>query len=245
MDDVRPVQAAGGQTADAGPEETVEELAKKIDYEILEAALTEKQLYTACLVARQHGLGSVVVRPCDADSAMRFLSLGVVKVASTVGHPFGSSNTGVKVYEARDLLRRGVKQIWAYPNPGKLFSRHFQHLEVELIQIADSCLESGAVLKIVADIAMIDEEMKIILCRMAKRVKAHYICASEPRDLELFRKYCGELVKVQCGGVDTLERARQALAVGCERISTRDPEAILNTLAAERASRAATNSAQG
>jgi deoxyribose-phosphate aldolase len=244
MDDVRPVQAAGGETA-AGAEESVEEFAKKIDYEILQAALTEKQLYNACLVARQHGLGSVVVRPCDADSALRFLSLGVVKVASTVGHPFGSSNTGVKVYEARDLLRRGVKQIWAYPNPGKLFSRQFQHQEVELIQLADSCLESGGVLKIVADTAMLDEEMKIILCRMAKRVNAHYVAASEPKDLELFLKYCGELVKVECGGIETLAQARLAFAAGCERIVSRNPEAILTALAAERAARAATTSPQG
>jgi deoxyribose-phosphate aldolase len=224
MDNVRPVQTAASE---AGPEESAEEFAKKIDYEILEAALTEDELYSRCLEARALGLGAVVVRPCDVDSAGRFLNLGVVKVASVTGHPYGSSNTGVKVYECRDLLRRGVRQINAYPNPGKLLSRQFQHQEVELIQMADSCIEAGAILKVVVDNNLLNEEMKIILCRMAKRVNAHFVTTTKPRDLELLLKHCGHLVKLECGGVETLEQARNALASGCVRFSTATPGAIL------------------
>lgn len=184
-------------------------------------------MYNQCLRARQYGVGAVVVRPCDVDSAERFLSLGVVRVASTVGHPYGGSNTGVKVYECRDLLRRGVKQINAYPNPGKLLSRQFQHQEIELIQLADSCIESGAVLKVVIDNALLNDEMKIILCRMAKRVNAHFVTTTAPADLELILKHCGDRVQVECGGVGTLEQARMALSRGCVRISSKDPETLL------------------
>lgn len=168
-----------------------------------------------------------MVRPCDVDSALRFLSLGVVKVASVCGHPFGGSTTGVKLYECRDLLRRGVKQINAFPNPGKMISRQFQHQEIELIQLADSCLEAGATLKIVADSRLLNDEMKIILCRMAKRVNAHYVTTTEPRDLELILKHCGDRVKVECGGVATPEQARHALGLGCTSLSSPDSEALL------------------
>lgn len=193
----------------------------------MRATLTEDELYQQCLLARSLGLSTVVVRPCDVDSAARYLGLGVLKVASVAGHPFGTSNTGVKVYECRDLLRRGIKQINAYPNPGKLLSRQFQHVEVELIQLADSCLESGAILKIVVDNLLLNDEMKIIVCRMAKRVNAHFITTTAPQDLELLLKHCGDRVKLECGGVKTWEQARVALALGCAHISTVMPEAIL------------------
>jgi len=163
------------------------------------------------------------------------MGLGVINVASVAGHPYGGSASSVKVYETRDLLRRGIKQINAYPNPGKMLSRQFQHQEVELIQIADSCLENGATLKIVLDNELMNEEMKIILCRMAKRVNAHFIATTEPRDLELVLKYCGFRVSVECGGVTTLEQARQVLGMGCARISTPVPETLLKAFESERA----------
>lgn len=169
----------------------------------------------------------MLVRPCDVDSAARFLSLGVVQVASTVGHPFGSSNSGVKVYECRDLIRRGVRVLHAYPNPGKMLSRQFQHQEVELIQMADACIEAGALLKVVIDNPLLNEEMVIILCRMAKRVNAHFVTTTVPRDLELIVKHCGFRVQVECGGVRTLEEAKMAFTLGCARISSPDPEALL------------------
>lgn len=170
------------------------------------------------------------MRPCDVDSAARFLSLGVVQVASTVGHPYGSSNSGVKVYECRDLIRRGVRVIHAYPNPGKMLSRQFQHQEVELIQMADACIEAGALLKVVIDNPLLNEEMLIILCRMAKRVNAHYVATTAPRDLELIAKHCADRVRIECGGVRTMEEVNMALAAGCARISCADPEALLRQL---------------
>ena len=92
-----------------------------------------------------------------------------------------------------------------------MISRQFQHQEVELIQMADSCIEAGALLKVVIDNPLLNEEMVIILCRMAKRVNAHYVTTTQPRDLELVRKHCGFHVEVECGGVRTLAEALDAL----------------------------------
>lgn len=215
--------------------ETAEEFAKRINYQILDPALTEQELHKHSVIARQYGAASLVVRSCDADSAMRFLNLGVVQVASVAGHPYGGSATAVKVYELRDLLRRGVRQIYAYPNPGKLKSRQFQHQEVELIQMADSCIEAGATLKVVADNDLLDEEMKIIICRMAKRVNAQVVASTQPRDLELLAKHCGHRVRLEVGGVTTYEQAREALALGCTQISTAFLEPVMKGKEAELA----------
>lgn len=213
--------------AEAPVIETAEAFAKRCNFQILHPTITEQDLHKLSIIARQYGAGSLVVRSCDADSALRFLNLGTVAVASVVGHPYGGNATAVKVYEIRDLIRRGIRQIYAYPNPGKLKSRQFQHQEVELIQMADACIEAGATLKIIADNDLLDEEMKIIICRMAKRVNAHFVASTQPRDLELLVKHCGFRAQVEAGGVETYEQAKQALALGCTQISTTQFEPVM------------------
>ncbi|MCS7025833.1 MAG: hypothetical protein NZV14_13610 [Bryobacteraceae bacterium] len=140
-------------------------------------------------------------------------------MASTVGFPWGSSATAVKVYECRDLIRRGVREIYAFPNPGKMASRQFQHQEIELIQMADDCLEAGATLKVVVDQALMDEEMRIILCRMAKRVNAHYVASTQPDGLELLRKHCGDRALLEAGGIKTLDQACAAWQLGSQHVT--------------------------
>lgn len=191
------------------------------------------------MTARQLGVAAVIVRPCDVDSAQRFLGLGAVQLASVAGYPYGISNTAVKLYEARDLLRRGVRELYVYPNPGRLLSRQFQHQEIELVQIAEACAEAGAALKVVVDNLRLNDEMKIIVCRMAKRVAAHAVAAVEPRDLALLMKHCSGRVLLE-SGARNLEEARTALAAGCVRLWTAHAAEIIAELARERQKAAGT-----
>lgn len=155
-----------------------------------------------------------------------------VKVASTAGFPWGSSATATKVYECRDLIRRGVREIYAFPNPGKMLSRQFQHQEIELIQMADDCLAAGATLKVVIDQGLMNDEMKIILCRMAKRVTAHYVATTQPRDQEMLVKYCGDRARVEAGGIQTLDDVCAAWNLGCHHF-TLTSVAALDAMVAE------------
>ena len=87
---------------------------------------------------------ALIVRPSDVDNALRWLGPGSLIVGSTAGYPDGSTTTGAKLYEGRDLLRRGAREIEMVVNVGKLVSRQFQYVEMELLQMAKSCHESGA-----------------------------------------------------------------------------------------------------
>lgn len=148
-------------------------------------------------------------------------------MASVAGHPYGASTTSAKLYEARDLLRRGVKQINAYLNIGKMISRQFEYCETELYQMHESCKEAGAILKVVVD-SKFGEEMKIIGCRMAKRIRAPFTATTENRDIELMRKHTGFVCALEVGGVKTLDELLALHEQGVQHFQTAAAEEILN-----------------
>jgi deoxyribose-phosphate aldolase len=240
MDDVdEGQQSAGEGEADAetngesektgqSPPQTVDEVARLIDYPLLDPRINKDQAHYACLTARAYGIAAVVVRPCDADQFLNWTSASVVKVASVAGYPFGFNTTAAKLYEARDLLRRGVHQINCVLNVSQMAQRHFEYCEMELLQVRDACREKGATLKVVLHADVLDEEMKIIGCRMAKRIQADFAATTAPRDTELILKHTGFRVKAQVGGVASLDELLALHAAGFKHFETMRVAEILD-----------------
>jgi len=224
MDDVR------------APLTTYEQLAKMIDHSLLRPELSEQQVIEGCEIARRYEVATVTVRPCDVDLAVRLMNGSSVPVGTVAGFPHGSSTTAAKLYEARDLLRRGVKEIDMVINIGKLISRQFQYVEAELVQMAQTCHEQGAILKVIFENAYLTEELKIVACRISKRAGVDFSKTSTGfaptgatlEDLRLMVQHCAPQVRVKAaGGVRTLESALEVYQVGCSRFGATATVSIL------------------
>ena len=106
-----------------------EDLARIIDHSLVKPELTTGQVAEGLEMAKRYSIASVSVRPCDIDLAVRTLGNSPVKPASVSGFPHGSQNTATKLFETRDLLRRGAKEIDMVIAISKLLSREFQHVQ--------------------------------------------------------------------------------------------------------------------
>ncbi len=219
------------------PLTSYEQLAKMIDHSLVRPELTEEQVVEGCRLAIRYGVASVSVRPSDADLAVNLMKDSGVAVGSVVGFPHGSQTTAVKLYEARDLLRRGVCEIDMVINIGRLLSRQFQHVEAELLQMAQACHEHGAVLKVIFENAYLTDELKIVACRISKRTGVDFAKTSTGfaptgatvEDVRLMRKHCSPRVKVKAaGGVRSLEKALELYEAGCDRIGATATAALLD-----------------
>src|SRR5687768_17162794 len=93
------------------PLTTYEGIAKMIDHSLLRPEMIGQEIEVGCRVARDYQVASVTVRPCDVDFAVRAMEGSGVPVGSVAGFPHGSTTTATKLYECRDLLRRGAKEI--------------------------------------------------------------------------------------------------------------------------------------
>ncbi len=233
------------------PLTTYEDLAKMIDHSLLRPELTEEQMAEGCEVAKRYNVANVTVRPCDVDMAVRLMEGSGVPVGSVSGFPHGCTTTAAKLYETRDLLGRGAKEIDTVINISKLLSRQFQHIETELLQMAESCHQKGAILKVIFENAYLTDELKMMACKICRRAGADYIKTSTGfapsgytlEDLHLMRRYAGSMKIKAAGGVRTLEKAMEVYEAGGSRFGATATITILEDWKARLKQMAAANAA--
>jgi deoxyribose-phosphate aldolase len=184
------------------------------------------------------------VRPCDIDLAVRTLQGSSVKPGAVCGFPHGSQNTATKLYEARDLLRRGAREIDMVVAISKLLSREFQYVQMELQQMAELCHKEGALLKVILENAYLTDELKIIACRCCERAEVDFVKTSTGfapsgytlADISLMRRHLPEEIGVKAaGGIRTLDQVLEVYEAGCTRIGTTSTAAILDAWEARQA----------
>ncbi len=212
-----------------------EDLALLLDHSLVEPYLSDAQVLAGIQTAQRYGVASVTVRPCDIDLAVRSLAGSAVRPAAVCGFPHGSENTAVKLFEARDLLRRGARQIEVVMGTPKLLSREFQHVQTELLQLVEMCHQQGALLTAILETAYLTDELKVIACACAERAEADFVCAGTgfapsswtPADLQLLRRHLPEETGIKAVGAGSLDQALELRQAGCARVGTNATAAIL------------------
>jgi deoxyribose-phosphate aldolase len=219
------------------PLTTYESLAQLIDHPLVAPELTDEQVIEGLELAKRYGIASAGVRPCDIDLAVRTLKGSSVRASAVCGFPHGSQNTATKLYEARDLLRRGAREIDMVMAISKLLSREFQHVQMELVQMSELCHKEGALLTVILENAYLTDELKIIACRCAERAEVDFVETSTGfapsgytlADIALMRRHLPEEIGVKgAAGIRTLDQALEVHLAGCTRIGTISTAAILD-----------------
>lgn len=207
---------------------TYEDLSKRIYLPLLDPRLNEVQVHEGCRRAEDLGCGGVIVRPSDADLAVRWLDGSGALVAGAVGFPSGSSTTPTKLYETQDLLRRGVREIEAVLNIGKLVSRQFTYVEAELQQLCDACHQREARLKVVFETAFLTDEHKIVAMRICKltgvdvvKTGTGFAPGATVEEVAFLKKRLKDRVAIEAEGAATVEAMLACYEAGAERFAGR------------------------
>ena len=219
------------------PLASYESFAALIDHSLVKPELTDEQVVDGLQMAKRYGIACVSVRPCDIDLAVRTLQGSSVKPGSVSGFPHGSPNTATKLYETRDLLRRGAREIDMVIAISKLVSREFQHVQMELLQMSELCHKEGALLKVILENAYLTDELKIIALRCCERAEVDFVKTSTGfaptgytvEDIKLMRKYLPEEIGVKAaGGLRTVDQVLEVYELGCTRIGTTATAGLLD-----------------
>ena len=219
------------------PLATYEDLAGMIDHLLVQPELSEEEVLAGLEVAKRYRVSSATVRQCDIDLAVRMLERSPIRAGSLVSFPHGAQNTSCKLFDMRDLLRRGAREIGLVLTASKLMSRSFPHVQSELDQAAEICRKEGATLTAIYESAYLTRELKIIGIICCERADVQFVAASTgygpsgytDEDVSLIREHMPEESGVKAfGDFATLDQVLAAYAQGCSRIATTATAAILD-----------------
>lgn len=209
---------------------------KLFDHPLVKPELTTREVIEGLELARRYDVACASVRPCDIELAVRTLQGSSVVPGSVVGFPHGSQNTATKLYEARDLLRRGARELDMVIALPKLLSREFQYVQTELLQASELCHGEGAKLKVILENAFLTDELKIVACRCCERAEVDFVKTSTGfapsgytiADIELMRKHLPEETGIKAaGGLRSLDQVLEAQTAGATRVGTTSTAEIL------------------
>ena len=203
-------------------------LNKYIDHTLLKADATTAQIKELCAEARQYDFASVCVNSCHVPLAAKELEGSEVKVCCVVGFPLGACLTGAKAFEAALAVERGAREVDMVINIGAAKEGNWELVEQDIREVAEAC-HPGAILKVIIETCLLNEEEKIRMCEIVTEAEADFIKTSTGfssagatfEDIELFAKHVGKNVKIKAaGGIKSFEDAEKFISLGASRLGT-------------------------
>jgi len=207
------------------------ELASTIDHTALKPETSERDIKRLCGEAAEHGFASVCVMPwyvLTASEALAELETDI-PVCTVIGFPNGAHLTEVKQLEARYALDDGAMELDMVMNLSAFKSGRREDVEKDIEAIVDIAHERGALLKVIIETALLNDDEIRRACEIADKAAADYIKTStgfgpggaKAAVVKLIRECCPEDMGVKAsGGISDYETAIAMLEAGAERLGT-------------------------
>ena len=146
---------------------------------------------------------------------------------AVIGFPNGNCTTATKVFETKDAIANGAKEIDMVINVGQLKAKNYDYVLNEIKEIKAAC--GDKILKVIIETCLLTDEEKIKMCEIVTESGADFIKTSTGfstagatfDDVELFAKHVGKNVKIKAaGGISSLADAEKFMELGAERLGT-------------------------
>jgi deoxyribose-phosphate aldolase len=176
------------------------------------------------------------VNPTFVPLCAELLRGSDVKVCTVIGFPLGATTPATKAFEARKAIREGAREVDMVINVGALKSRNLELVFEDISGVVDAGHESGALVKVIIETALLTDEEKVIACVLSKRAKADFVKTSTGfsgggatmRDVAIMRATVGPAMGVKAsGGVRNYADAVGMIEAGATRIGASAGVAIV------------------
>jgi len=202
-------------------------IAGLIDHTLLRPDATRDDIVKLCREARKYCFASVCINPYWVPVAAAELAGSGVKVCTVIGFPLGATSTEAKVAETQAALRVGAQEIDMVQNVGALRGGDYDAVKGDIAAVAEATHHAGAILKVILETALLDDNQKAMASMLAKMAKADFVKTSTGfgpsgatvHDVELMRMAVGPDMGVKAsGGIRSLDDVKKMAAAGATRI---------------------------
>ena len=202
------------------------DILKIVDHTLLLQASTWEEIKVICDDAIKFGTASVCIPPCYVKQASDYMG-DKMTVCTVIGFPNGNCTTATKVFETKDAIENGAKEIDMVINIGQLKAKNYDYVLNEIKEIKAVCQDK--ILKVIIETCLLTDEEKIKMCEIVTESGADFIKTSTGfstagatfDDVELFAKHVGENVRIKAaGGISSLDDAEKFMELGATRLGT-------------------------
>jgi deoxyribose-phosphate aldolase len=203
------------------------DIASLIDHTLLKPNATYADIDQLCDEARQYGFASVCVNSLYVKRCADRLSGSSVKTCSVIGFPLGATPKEVKALEARRAIRDGARELDMVIAIGALKSADHRAVYEDIRIVAEAARDGGAMLKVILETGLLNDEEKIAACVLSKKARADFVKTSTgfghggatAHDIALMAQAVDHKLGVKAsGGVKSMADAQAMVAAGATRI---------------------------
>lgn len=232
---------------------TREQFAKMIDNTLLRPDSVKDDVLRLCDESAKRHFASVCILPCWVGTAARVLAGSDVKVCTVVAFPFGATTRLSKVFEIKNAVANGAREIDAVLNISKFKSGDYEAVAQDLREMVDATrsAQPGAddtrrvLLKIIIETCYLSPAEMETASRMVRDSGADFIKTStgtasggaSAEDIRAIRQAVGPSpigIKAS-GGIRTLDTALLMMDAGANRIGTSSGNALYDAYSPENA----------
>jgi deoxyribose-phosphate aldolase len=213
------------------------DLAGLIDHTVLKADATSEEIIRACKEAVENGFATVCVNSRFIPLVAQKLAQTPVKPIAVVGFPLGAASTASKVFETREAIREGAREIDMVIAIGALKEKDYAYVSRDIAEVVQA--SEGHPVKVILETALLTDDEKIKACTLAKDAGASFVKTSTgfgpggatAADIALMRKTVGPKMGVKAsGGIRTREDALKMIEAGASRIGASSSVAIVKNV---------------
>lgn len=200
-------------------------LLSHIDHTALQPCIDLEAIMTLCREAEEYQVAAACIPPnYVGPAAAAFPRLNICTV---VGFPLGYSTTVAKVFEAREALSQGAREIDMVLALGALKSGELNQVAEEIAAVKEVC--GNRILKVIIETCYLSRQEKLAACQCVAQGGADYLKTSTGfgnkgavlEDMALFKEHLPPEVKIKAaGGLSTVADMTDFLLAGAERLGT-------------------------
>lgn len=219
------------------------ELARLIDYALVNPLHTLKDVERACRETLQFGIGVLCVLPPFVEYAAKALAGTGSKVCGVVAFPFGASPTEVKAREAELVVERGADEVDFVMNIPLFKSGKLEDVLRDIEAVTYAAKRAGerrgveVVVKTIIETGYLSEAKIVEASKLVEEGGADFVktCTgfgprgATLRDVELIRSAVKRAKVKAAGGISSYERALEFIKVGAARIGTSRAVEVLSS----------------
>ncbi len=212
------------------------EVARFIDHTLLKPDATPVQIEKLCCEAQLHGFASVCVNSSYVPLCAELLHMSNVTICTVVGFPLGAMNAAAKIFETKQAISDGAREIDMVMAVGRLKAGDLDYVFEEVAAVTSAAHARGAIVKVIIETALLNEEEKRTACQLCVKACADFVktCTgfggggATIEDVRLMKTEVGGRARVKAsGGIRDYPTVIAMIEAGAARIGTSSGVAII------------------